>query len=117
MILPFVLAAIILPLVAWRTSGQPRPVLISEILASGLPSRAEIVTVRPLGSILDLRPMVRFVLHVRPPVGGEAFELEVIQSFPRSVVRQFKPGDDVDVRLTPDLTQGAVVWNDFPPGF
>ena len=134
-VLPFALAAVIFPLVAWRSSraGGDKPVLTSEILATGRPAQARIVSVRPLGSVLDMRPMVSFHLDVRTPPGPprgappgasgpggqpfEPFELEVIQSFPRSVMRQFRPGDMVEVRLTPDLSRGAVVWNPAPPGY
>ena len=118
MLLPFVLAAVIFPLVQWRHSASPQPVRTSDILAHGLPGRAEILSVKPLGSVVDVRPMVRFQLRVRTDAAGprQPFELEVVQSFPRAVMRQFRPGETVDVRLTPDLSQGAVVWNEFPGG-
>lgn len=114
-ILPVALAAVIFPLVAWRAerSGGEKPVLTSDILASGVPGRAQIVSVRPLGSIVDMRPMVSFRLKVVTSPAGEPFDLEVIQSFPRSALRQFRPGDTVEVRLTPDLSRGAVVWNSY----
>lgn len=107
-VLPFLLAAIIVPLVAWRWSGRPKPVLTSEILATGSQARAQIRSVRLLGTVVDVRPMVRFVLDVTSP-GEQPFDLEVVQSFPRSVARQFRPGDVVEIRLTPDRSAGAVV--------
>ncbi|HET9077078.1 MAG TPA: hypothetical protein VFN68_09100 [Acidimicrobiales bacterium] len=113
-LLPFVLAAVIFPLVQWRHSGGPRPVRTSEILSGGLPGRAQILSVQPLGSVLDARPMVRFRLMVSSGARPEPFELEVVQSFPRAAARRFRPGESVDVRLTPDLSQGAVVWSDLP---
>ena len=118
-VLPFALAAVIFPLVAWRSkaSGTEKPVLTSDILATGRPGQAEIVSVRPLGSIVDMRPMVSFHLQVRAGPGWEPFPLEVVQSFPRQAVRQFRPGDVVEVRLTPDRSRGAVVWNPVPPGY
>jgi hypothetical protein len=115
-VLPFVLAAVIVPLVSWRWSSLPKPVLTSEILTHGQPAQGEIVSVRNLGNILDLRPMVRFVLHVRVAPDEEAFDLEIVQSLPRAVIGDFRAGDRVDVRLTPDRTRGAVVWAGDPNG-
>jgi hypothetical protein len=107
--LPLALAAVVFPLVAWRSSGTPRPTLTSEILATGVPGEAEILATKVFGSIIDFRPMVRFRLMVR--VGGdEPFELEVFQSLPRGVVHALRPGDLVEVRVTPDRAAGAIVW-------
>lgn len=108
-LLPFALAAIVVPLVAWSASRGPKPVLTSEILAHGDPATARIVSVRPLGGFLDARPMVRFGLRVTAP-GEEPFDLEVYQSFPRGAVRDFRVGDEVEVRLTADRSAGAIVW-------
>lgn len=115
-LLPFALAAVIVPLVAWRWSKGPRPVLTSEILARGVPAEAEILSVRPLGTILDVRPMVRFQLLVTSARSEERFELEVVQSLPRAVLRDFKPGDIVEIRLTEDHAAGAIVWAGAQPG-
>ena len=60
--LPIALAAVIVPLVSWMHRNTPRPVLTSEILEHGVPGEAEILSVRNLGTIVDLRPMVRFEL-------------------------------------------------------
>lgn len=118
-LLPFALAALVIPFVAWRHRGDPKPVLTSEILATGVRGRAEIVSVRSLGSVVDLKPMVRFVLRVdaggpgpdeAAGAGGEPFDLEVVQSVPRSLVGVYRPGDRVEVRLTPDRSAGAVVF-------
>ncbi len=113
-LLPIVVAGVLVPIMVWRTSRGPRPILTSEILASGVPAEAEILSVRPLGSILDLRPMVRFVLRVVDGADGGPFELEVVQSLPRAALGTFRPGDRVEVRLTPDHTAGAVVWGGWP---
>jgi hypothetical protein len=114
-VLPFAVAAVVIPFVAWRHSNDPKPVLTSEILAHGVPARAEIVSVRQLGTIIDLRPMVRFLLRVSGAADDAPFELEVIQSIPRYAVRDFRPGDHVEVRLTADHSAGAVVWSGLPP--
>jgi hypothetical protein len=114
-VLPFVLAAIVVPLVAWRSSNGPRPVLTSDILAHGLPGSAEITAVKTLGSVLELRPMVRFNLLVRGDGAGPPFDLEVFQALPRGVIGRFRPGAVVEIRLTPDHSAGAVVWGEGPP--
>lgn len=109
-VLPFALAAVIVPVVGWWSSRGPKPVLTSEILASGLPARAEILSVRPMGGFLDMRPMVRFKLRVTAEPAEEPFDLEVVQSLPRDLVRDFRAGDSVQIRLTKDRSAGAVVW-------
>jgi hypothetical protein len=114
LILPFAVAAIIVPLVSWRASKGPRPILTSEILTQGLPGRAEILSVRTLGSILDVRPMVRFELRITPQPGDEPFDLEAVQSMPRGVIHQYRPGDWVEVRFMPDRQAAAVVWAQRP---
>lgn len=114
-LLPFALAAIVIPFVAWKTRKWPKPpMLTSEILATGERAEGEILSVKNLGTIVDLRPMVRMVLSVSAPGGENPFELEVVQSFPRSVVYMFRPGEKVEVRLSPDHSAGAVVWD---PGY
>jgi hypothetical protein len=59
--------------------------------------------------------MVRFLLRVTASADDGPFELEVIQSLPRYAVRDFRPGDQVEVRLTRDHSAGAVVWSGLPP--
>src|ERR1700730_9782588 len=46
LVLPFLVAGVVIAFVAWRSSGGPRPVLTSEILAGGLPAQAEILSVK-----------------------------------------------------------------------
>jgi hypothetical protein len=112
-ILPFAVAAIIVPLVSWRSSGGPKPVLTSEILSQGVPAEARIISVKTLGGagFLDPRPMVRFMLMVTANRDEEPFELEVVQSFPRAATRELRPGELVEIRLTPDHTAGAILWS------
>jgi hypothetical protein len=114
LIMPFAVAAIIVPLVAWRANKGPRPILTSEILAQGLPGRAEIMSIRTLGSILDVRPMVRFELRITAQPGEQPFDLEAVQSLPRGVIGRYRPGDWVEVRFTPDRQAAAVVWAEPP---
>lgn len=109
-LLPFVLAALVIPFVAWRHRDDPQPVRTSDILATGMSRRAEIVSVRPLGTIVDLKPMVRFVLRVDDPEGDPPFDLEVVQSVPRSLIGAYRPGDSVEVKVTSDRCAGAVVF-------
>lgn len=108
-LLPLALAAVVVPFVAWLHRGDPTPVRTSDILATGTSARAEILSVRSLGTIVDLRPMVRFALRVTPPDGDAPFDLEVVQSVPRSLVGAYRPGDRVEVRFMPDRSAGAVV--------
>lgn len=63
-----------------------------------------------LGGFLDPRPMVRFVLLVTANPTEEPFKLEVVQSLPRGATREFRIGDVVEIRLTPDRSAGAVLW-------
>jgi hypothetical protein len=109
-LLPIVVAAIMVPLMVWRLSKGPRPILTSELLAHGTPADGKILSVRSLGNVLDPRPMVRFKLEVTVEPSEETFELEVVQSFPRSLVHLFRPGDLVRLRLSPDRSAGAIEW-------
>ncbi len=115
---PFGVAAVVVPIVAWRSSEGPKPVLTSEILAGGDPAEAEVLSVRTLGGFLDPLPMVRFMLMVTVGPDEEPFELEVVQSLPRGAAGEFRTGEVVEIRLTGDRTAGAVVWNGNhrPPG-
>jgi hypothetical protein len=108
-LLPFALAAVIFPLVSWRNRSGPKPVRTSDILANGEPGRAKIVAVRNMGTVVDVRPMVRFTLEVRAFGENDTFGLEVVQALPRSTVPDYKPGDIIDVRFTPDRAAGAIV--------
>jgi hypothetical protein len=109
-LVPFVVAGIVVPLLVWRLSRGPKPVLTSDILAYGDPGEAEIISVRNVGGLFDPRPMVRFRLRVTAGSGEAPFDLEVVQSLPRAAISQFRPGGTVEVRLTPDRSAGAVVW-------
>jgi hypothetical protein len=113
-LLPFAVAAVIVPFVAWRSRNWPKPVLTSEILATGEWATGEILAVKVLGTIVDLRPMVRLNLNVSASGDAAPFELEVVQSFPRSVIYGLRAGERVEMRLTPDHSAGAVVWD---PGY
>jgi len=113
-VLPFAVAGGVISFVSWRSKGGPAPVRTSDILATGDPGEAEVLTVKAMGGFLDARPMVRMGLRVQTG-GASAFELEVTQSIPRSSLRDIRPGMRVDVRLTPDHSRGAVVLPG-PPG-
>lgn len=117
LLVPIVAAAVIVPLLVRSLSKGPKPLLTSEILANGSPAEANIVSVRSLGNIFDVRPMVRFRLQVTAGGGGEPFDLEVVQALPRSMVGVFRPGDTVRLRLSPDRSAGAIEWGyEAPPG-
>jgi hypothetical protein len=109
-VLPVAVAAVIVPLMVRRLSKGPRPILTSELLASGTPAEGKILNIRSLGNILDVRPMIRFDVEATVEADEEPFELQVFQAFPRSMVGVFKPGDIVRLRLSPDRTTGAIEW-------
>jgi hypothetical protein len=109
-VLPFVVAGGVIAFVSWRWKGRPPPVRTSTILAEGYPAEAEVLGLKTLGGFLDMRPMVRFSLRVNAGSGEAPFELEVVQSVPRDVIREIQAGDVLEVRLTADRSAGAVVW-------
>jgi hypothetical protein len=112
-VLPFIVAALVIAFVSWRSGDGIPPVRTSEILASGVPGEAEVICVKAMGGFLDVRPMVRIDLRVRAD-GGASFDLEVTQSIPRAVLRELSAGDVVEVRLTADHSAGAVVLGGLP---
>ena len=115
-LLPIVAAVIIVPILVWWLSKGPRPMLTSELLAQGIPAEGRIVRIRSLGSMFDARPMLRVSLQVTEASSGEPFDLDVVQSFPRSMVGVFRPGDIVNVRLSEDHSMGAIEWGyEVPP--
>ena len=107
-VLPFLVAGVVIAFVSWRAGGGPPPIRTSDVLAEGIPGRAEIVSIRSMGGFLDGRPMVRIGLRVTAP-DPAPFDLEITQSIPRGLLRDLSTGDVVDVRLTPDHGTGAVV--------
>jgi len=114
-VLPFVVAPAVIGFVAWRSKGKPAPLRTSTILASGDPAEAEVISIKPLGGFLDTRPMVRFGLRIQAGGAQEApFDLVITQSIPRSVAREFRVGDLVEVRVTADRSAGAIVWGGPP---
>jgi len=107
-VLPFAVAGAVISFVWWRSKDGPAPVRTSDILATGDPGEAEVLTVKAMGGFLDVRPMVRMGLRVQAS-DGRPFELEVTQSVPRASLRDIRPGMRVEVRLTADRSRGAVV--------
>jgi len=113
-VLPFAVAAGVLWWISWRSGRGPAPVRTSEVLATGDPARADVLSIRSMGGLLDARPMVRFGLRIDTPDGAD-LELEVTQSVPRSVLREVQIGDRVEVRLTPDRSHAAIVLGGATP--
>ena len=115
-VLPIVVAAIFVPIMVRVLSRGPRPVLTSELLATGTPAEGRVLRIRTLGTVLDVRPMVRFDLEIRVGPEEPPFELQVVQAVPRTMLGTWQPGDVVRVRLAPDRTAGAVEWGYEPGG-
>lgn len=109
-LLPIVVAAILVPVMVRLLSRGPTPMLTSEILAHGDPAEGTVVSAKSLGNLFDVRPMIRIDLQVTTGPTDEPFPLQVVQSFPRSMVGVFRSGDVVKVRLSPDRTAGAIEW-------
>jgi hypothetical protein len=109
-VLPFLVAAVVVAFVSWRSSGAAPVVRTSVILAEGVPAEAEVLAIKAVGGFLDTRPMVRFALRVHPGADQAPFELEVVQSLPRGAAHEIHIGDTLDVRLTADHAAGAIVW-------
>lgn len=110
-----VAAAVIVPVLVWWLSKGPKPLLTSELLDHGTPAQGEILRIRTLSHVLDLRPMVRFSLRVTAGAGEDPFDLDVVQALPRSMLGVFRPGDVVRLRLSSDRSTGAIEWGYEPP--
>lgn len=106
-VLPFAVAGLVLGFVSWRTSGDPAPPRTSDILRTGDAADAEILVVRNMGQILDVKPMVRVRLRVTP-ASAEPFEIEVTQSFARDEMRALQVGRTVPVRVLADRSAAAI---------
>ena len=115
-VLPFLVAGPVIAFVSWRWRGRPAPVRTSTILAEGDPAEAEVLAIKPMGGFLDTRPMIRFSLRIRPGAGEDPFDLLVTQSMPRAVAREIRVGETVDVRVTRDHANAAIVWGEIGYG-
>ena len=104
---PIVVGGAVMVFVA-RSGGPPPGTRTSEVLASGQPAQAEILAVRTLGTVLDLKPMMAMTVRVSPEA-GEPFELKVVQSVPRRLVHDLRLGETVQVRYLVDRSAAAVV--------
>lgn len=114
-VLPFVVAGGVIAFVSWRSDRGAPPVRTSDVLRDGEPVTAEVLSVRNLGTVLDVRPMVRVRIRISP--GGDSpYELEVTQSVPRSGVRQIRVGDRVEARVLADRSAAALVTSTGEPG-
>lgn len=114
-VLPFVVAGGVIAFVSWRSDRGAPPVRTSDVLRDGEPVTAEVLSVRNLGTVLDVRPMVRVRIRISP--GGDSpYELDVTQSVPRSGVRQIRVGDRVEARVLADRSAAALVTSTGEPG-
>ncbi|GAC1320721.1 MAG: hypothetical protein NVSMB12_20570 [Acidimicrobiales bacterium] len=107
-VLPFVVAGGVIAFISWRSGDDNAPIRTSDVLREGEPASAEVLTVRNLGTILDVRPMIRVHIRISPAVGA-AFELDVTQAVARSEVRRIRVGEQVDVRVLADRSAAALI--------
>lgn len=114
-VLPFVVAGGVIAFVAWRSDRAAPPVRTSDVLRDGDPVTAEVLSVRNLGTVLDVRPMVRVRIRINPE-GDRPYVLEVTQSVPRSGVREIRVGDRVEARVLADRSAAALVTSTGEPG-
>jgi hypothetical protein len=114
-VLPLAVAPVVVWIVARRAPELAPGLRTSELLRDGEPARAELLSWKDKGpSFLDRRPMVAFQLSVQPAdqPGAEPFQLTVTQSVPRVLLKDFREGMTVDVRLSPDRSTGAIVLHE-----
>lgn len=107
-VLPFVVAGGVIAFISWRSGADGPPIRTSDVLRDGEPASAEVLTVRNLGTILDVRPMIRVRIRISA-TGGDAFELDVTQAVARSEVRRIRVGERVEVRVLADRSAAAIV--------
>jgi hypothetical protein len=105
---PLVVGVVVALLVSWRSPTVPPGHRTSELLAHGEPALGEVVTLRKLGSVLDVVPMVGVRLRITSGTAG-SFEVGLTQAIPRRVLRDLHPGAVVNVRLAADRSTAAIV--------
>lgn len=106
-VLPLVLAYVVAQVVQWRSDPFPPERRTSVLLRDGDPTTGTILGWQtPAQSFLDRHPMVTFRVAL---AGEEEREIEITQSVPRAVLRGLQRGMTVDVRLSADRVDGAIV--------
>ncbi|GAC1587704.1 MAG: hypothetical protein NVS3B21_02850 [Acidimicrobiales bacterium] len=110
---PFLVAALVLGVIAWTTRNDDVPVRTSTVLQTGRQEWAEIIRMRTLGSVLDLRPIVEVVVRIADEQDGP-HDMIVTQAIPRRAVRTLRPGDRVELRVLAEYSAAAIVLPDRP---
>lgn len=114
-VLPFIVAGGVIAYISWRSDGGVPPVRTSDVLRDGDPVTAEVLSMRNLGTVLDVRPMIRVRIRISPD-GESPYELDVTQSVPRSGAREIRVGDRVKARVLADRSAAALVTSTGEPG-
>ena len=112
---PFLVAALVIGVIAWTSRNEEVPVRTSTVLRTGEREWAEIIRVRNLGSPLDLRPMVEVTLRIAGSP-GDAQDVVVTQAIPRRAVRTLRPGRQVELRVLAERSAAAIILPDRPTG-
>ncbi|GAC1544262.1 MAG: hypothetical protein NVS3B12_32950 [Acidimicrobiales bacterium] len=112
---PFLVAGLVIGVIAWTTRKDELPVRTSTVLRTGRQVWAEVIRVRNLGSVLDVRPMVEVTVRIADePTGNQ--EVMVTQAMPRRAVRRLRPGAQVELRVLAEPLAAAIVLPDPPTG-
>ncbi|GAC1374719.1 MAG: hypothetical protein NVSMB4_02430 [Acidimicrobiales bacterium] len=112
---PFLVAGLVIGVIAWTTRKDELPVRTSMVLRTGRQVWAEVIRVRNLGSVLDVRPMVEVTVRIADEQTGNQ-EVMVTQAMPRRAVRSLRPGAHVELRVLADSSAAAIVLPDPPTG-
>ncbi|GAC1308773.1 MAG: hypothetical protein NVSMB16_05080 [Acidimicrobiales bacterium] len=108
---PFLVAGLVVGVMAWTSRKDEPPVRTSTVLRTGRQVWAGVVRVRNLGSVLDVRPMVEVTVRIAGEHTGTR-EVIVTQAMPRGAVRSLRPGDQVELRVLPEHSAAAIVLPD-----
>ncbi|NJK32660.1 MAG: hypothetical protein HC927_09755 [Deltaproteobacteria bacterium] len=79
----------------WRARQRER-----QVLESGKPGVAEILSIRETGNIYNRNPEVELVLRIQP-AEGESFEVEVTKVLERTELAKYGEGSSLEVRYDP----------------
>ncbi|GAC1528318.1 MAG: hypothetical protein NVS3B12_00100 [Acidimicrobiales bacterium] len=112
---PFLVAGLVVGVMAWTSRKDEPPVRTSTVLRTGRQVWAEVIRARTLGSVLDVRPMVEVTVRISDEETGTR-EVTITQAMPRGAVRTLRPGEQVELRVLAEHSAAAIVLPDPPTG-